>query len=533
MSPTARTLAILDRFPSHLDADAPGKLFSQVVDALDHELDVKSVQLGEVRRSHALGDADQQADLLLLAGLHELGGDAFQIAQIRLDAARAMQRTLSNPSSSQADQQAAIAALPAVLGLQTDSFPSWSSEGTNTAPAIQRLAAALVGLTSYRSELNLMRRAIGSVISLHRAGNGAVRALLGAAAAYLDLEIDSVADSDDHYWHVATCTDVLGLVRPEPPGSRPPTTTLVPPPDLVAVEDNPLRQDDSDPVERRHRDRFQILRRGFESVPATVRIVGVSDRTVAPMVVSLDTGFGVAFTGSVPDGQELRFEADGRVTLAGVSVARLSYSFSGGLFADATKAYPGDFVFAGGSDTAQVATFAITTPIPDAFDPSAVFPHTESLLGAATLPVGESRWAFFVRAGDYGRTADTPADELAVPVFNSAVFDGSVFEPSINVGSPSSGKVGFSWQEHEPFAARLWIPLRFSTLDKDGEVPITERLRLLLDRHRSAAIHVYVEYADSRWSLPGGLIRAVGSGEPLGTVIEGTTLWSPGTQSTT
>jgi hypothetical protein len=251
------------------------------------------------------------------------------------------------------------------------------------------------------------------------------------------------------------------------------------------------------------------------------------------MVVNLDTGFGVVFTGSVPDAQELRFEADGRVTLAGASVARLSYSFSGGLFAAATQSFPGDFVFAGGSAAAQVATFAVTTPIPDAFDPGAVFPHTEGLLGAATLPVGESRWAFFVRTADYGRAAASPADELAVPVFNSAVFDGSVFEPVTSVGSPSSGKVGFSWQEHEPFATRLWIPLRFSTLDETGEVPVNERLRLLLDRHRSAAIHVYVEYADSRWTVPGGLVRDVGSGEPLGTVIEGTALWGTGTQSPT
>src|SRR5262249_42400261 len=162
--------------------------------------------------SHALGDADQQADLLLLAGLHDLGPDAFRIAQIRLDAVRAMEQTLSDASSSPAEQQAAIAQLPAVLGLETDAFPSWPAEGTNAAPAIGRLAAALLSLISYGSQLNLMRRAIRSVISLQRAGNGTVRALLGAAAAYLDLELESVTDSDDHYWHVATCSDLLRLV---------------------------------------------------------------------------------------------------------------------------------------------------------------------------------------------------------------------------------------------------------------------------------------------------------------------------------
>ena len=46
VSPTTRTRTILDRFPAHLQADDPGKLFLDVVDALSGELDVKSSQLG-------------------------------------------------------------------------------------------------------------------------------------------------------------------------------------------------------------------------------------------------------------------------------------------------------------------------------------------------------------------------------------------------------------------------------------------------------------------------------------------------------
>jgi len=531
---TPRTLTILRRFPRHLEADDPGKVFSDVVGGLGGELDVKSVQLGRVRRAHALGDAGEERDLLLLAGLHDIADGDLELTRIRLAAVAAVQATLADGSSTPDEVEAATAQLPQLLGLQPDAFPAWPDEGSETAPAQERLAAALAELVSYPSELDLLRGTVETVIGLHHAGNGTVMALIGAGAAHLELGVDSLVDTDDEYWHVAACHDLMQLTRPEPLGSKPATTQLAPQPDLLALEENPLREQDSDPIDRRQGDRFNVLRSGFETVPATVRVVGVGDRTVQPMVVNLDTGFGLAYTGSVADGLELRFESDGRVTLDGASVARLSYSFTGGVFSDATQADgKRDFVFVGDSVSTQLATFSVSQPIDDAFDPDAVFPHTDGLIDTASLIVGESRWAFFVREANYGRDADTPPEEFAVPVFEAGVFDSSVFEPDTTAGSPSSGKVGFSWQEHEPFAARLWIPLRFSSLDDDGEVTVKERLRLLLDRHRAAGIHIYVEYADDRWTTPVGILRDAGSDEPLGTVIVGTALWAEDAEAPT
>lgn len=531
MSPSARTLTVLRRFPRHLGVDDPGKLFGSVADGLGRELDVKSAQLGRVRRSHALGDADEERDLLKLAGLHDLHAEDFEITRLRLDAAAAAAAKLSDASTTEAERTAVEAALPDLLGLAKDSFPSWPAEPDPTASRA-RLGAALGKLASYGSELDLLRGTVESVIRLHREGNGTVPALLGAGATHLQLELDSasVVDAEDRYWHVGMCRDRLRLVRPEPPGTTPSTTELAPKPDLLALEENPLRRQDVDPVERRHADRFHVLRRGFETVPATVRVVGTGARTVAPMVVNLNSGFGLAFTGTVEDGQELRFESDGRVTLGGSSVARLSYTFSGGVFADGGDKIPGvDFVFAGDSPDARAATFAVTQPIEDAFEPTAAFPHTEGLLDAASLRVGESRWAFFVRAAHFGRTAASRPEELAVPVFEAGVFDESVYEPEAGTGKPPSGKVGFTWQEHEPFAVRLWIPMRFSKLDSPDAIPVKERLRLHLDRHRAAGVHVYVEYADDRWTLPAGILRGGDSKEPLGTVIVGTAVWAPDT----
>jgi hypothetical protein len=210
------------------------------------------------------------------------------------------------------------------------------------------------------------------------------------------------------------------------------------------------------------------------------------------------------------------------VTLQGASVVSSSYAFRGGVFGSADATQANDFVFApaaAGSDRA--ATFAVTEPVPDAFEPSAVFPHAENLLEGAQMSLGESRWAFFVRSAHFGREAPATPDELAEPAFAAAVFDESVFEP----GTEAAAAVGFDWQEHEPFAATLWIPARFAALDADGEVPVRERVRLFLDRYRGTGIHVYAKYEDDEWSLGSGLLRDLGATDPRGTVVVGTRLW--------
>jgi hypothetical protein len=514
VSPTARTLAILDRLPSHLQASDPGKLFVDVVDALSRELDVKSSQLGRTRRAHALGDAEEPTDLRLLALLHGLREDDFAVLRIRLERLDELRRALPD--------DAAVEQLPALLGLEPDAFPPFPAEGIGTGPARVRLVAALSALVSFRSELELLRRSIRSAVALHRNGNGSVQTLLGAGASALALEIVDVDDSADRYWHVARCRDLLRLVRPEPPDTVPPTTELEPAEDVLALEENPFQAKEIDPVDRRHGAVFRVTRSGLDPVIVTVRVVGRGARTVRPFVVNLDTGFGVAYAGSVPDGQELRFESDGRVTLAGENVARSSFAFRGGVFANLGASHPNDFSFAPSDGQ---ATYAVTEPVTDALEPDAAFPHAEGLLEGSEMSLGESRWAFFVRVGHFGRAAESAADELAEPVLDAAVFDESVFEP----GAEPSGAVGFAWEEREPFAARLWIPQRFSALDRENEVPVRERVRLFLERYRAAGIHVYANYADDRWSIGTGLLRDPGSTDPRGTVVAGTRLGPPET----
>jgi hypothetical protein len=456
VSPTVRTRTILERFPAHLQADDPGKLFLDVVDSLSGELDVKSSQLGRTRRAHALGDADETTDLRLLAALHGLRDDDFAVLRIRL--------------------------------------------------------AALGPLVSYGGELDLLRGSIASVIGLHRDGNGAVGTLLGAAAVSLLLEIERVEHVEGRWWHLAFCRDLLPPTAGEPPAD-----------DILALEENPFQPKEIDPIDRHHADVFRVTRGGLEPVTVTIRVVGKGTRTVRPMVVNLDAGYGVSYAGSVADGEELRFESDGRVLLSGTSVARDSYAFRGGVFADAAASHANDFRLT--PAPAREATFAVTEPVTDAFEPTGVFPHTEGLLEGAGMSLGESRWAFFVRAAHFGRSAESLADELTEPVFDAGVFDESVYAP----GTEPSGAVGFAWQEREPFAATLWIPQRFAALDADGETPLRERVRLFVERYRAAGVHLYAKYADDHWSIGSGLLRDLESTDPRGTVVVGTRVWPPDT----
>ena len=71
---------------------------------------------------------------------------------------------------------------------------------------------------------------------------------------------------------------------------------------------------------------------------------------------------------------------------------------------------------------------------------------------------------------------------------------------------------------------KVWLPMRFSTLDADGVEAVRERVRLLLDRHRAAGVHVSVDYADPRWTLGRGVVRDLTTTEAVGVVVSGTTV---------
>jgi hypothetical protein len=258
-----------------------------------------------------------------------------------------------------------------------------------------------------------------------------------------------------------------------------------------------------------------------------VVIAGLADRTVYPMVVQRDAGFGLAFTGVVTDGQELRFELNGTVTLDGTDVTRSSYAWTGGVFTDEPPSpgdppHAGDFVFAGESGTPgpRVARFATTAPLTDAFDPDFAWPRSAGDLPLPALAVGETRWAFFVRVAHFGAVL-AGGNVAAVPLALAGVFDQSVWAWESGPADPSA-KVGFIWREREPFAVKVWIPGRFAELDVEGTPAVREQVRTALDRHRAAGVHVYATVTEDLRPVGGGVLPVDADSDD---VPEGTVVW--------
>lgn len=522
---SSRAETILGRFPRHLALADDTKMVASVVAELAAELDVATSTVGRVRRNHRLGDVDNQWDLLSLGALADLDERDDDVLERRLGAVVATGAALAAAPDDVdvvADNRAGLADLVALPG---DVFAPLADDPDDTA-SNQRLAAALQAASRYTAEMALRRRQTLDLVALHQSGNASVGALLGATASVLALDVDTIVHSDDRYWHFAICADRIRL------------GDLTPAPEFVALEENPFSPADVTPSPRWHGQLLAITRAGWEDVPVTVRVVGIGERTVAPMVVNIDTGDGVVYTGTVPDGEEVRFLSSGQVTLgpsggAGdPSVTRRCFSFSGGVFAS-EPAHIADFVWADRDDPLvgadRAATFTVTAPVADGFDPAVVLPHGGGLLDAPTMQVDTSRWAFFVRSAHFGRSADTGV-ESASPTFLAGIWDRSVFDPTDDDNSRApSGEVGFEWEEREAFAVCVWLPRRFETLDdppESGTESIRARVRILLNRYRAAGVHVRVEYADDRWTLGTGILRDNESAEATGIVVAGTGLWS-------
>jgi hypothetical protein len=383
------------------------------------------------------------------------------------------------------------------------------------APLMQRLQAR-PQQPGYDAGLALRRAVVSGAIGAHSIGNATPHALLSGVAAYLGFAIDSVTPTPGRWWTLARCHD---LIEPHQ--------------DLVALEENPFHHADLDPAPRPHGQRFRIVRGGLEDVDVTVRVLGTGARTVRPMVVDVLAGHGLAWEGTVPDGSELRFEASGQVTLDGGVVTGSAWEFRGAVFADArARLLAGDFVFADPASPRQRdGHFVTTAPLSDALDDAAAFPHGAATTGPLRLRLGQTYWAAFVRI-DHTSTLVAGA---SAPRNKHARFDHAVLADGNGLDGPTAGdpsfRVGFEWEEREPFAVRILLPRRLMAVDDEKGSKLREPLRQLLDRHRAAGVDLRVEYADPRWTVGTGVVRDTEDPDEhaIGTVVAGTELWPDGT----
>jgi hypothetical protein len=271
---------------------------------------------------------------------------------------------------------------------------------------------------------------------------------------------------------------------------------------LVGLEENPLKKwtDPPDGTPRAVHDAqlWKVLRRGFQRAILTVTITGVGDLTWGPMLVNRDEGHGIGFTAAVPEGKDLVFSSEGKVTLDGADVTNMAFAWKGACFAgdDDDLLHPRDFVFDGpGADPARRATFAVATPA-GALDPAFAFPTAGPALPMPGLSVGKTRFAFFVQEAHWSAAA--PPTPSGMPRPHVGFLDGSVFAPASGADGPHAADVVLSWLDHEAYKVRVLIPQRFALVDHDG---ILAKVRRAVERVRAAGIEVVVDYIDDHWVL--------------------------------
>lgn len=505
----SRAATILGRFPMHFEATRPGKLLGSVVTALSRDLDVQFGQIGAVRRAHRVREAETVQDLLRLGALHDIRPQEVEILSMRLRKTLLAIGALEDAAP--ADQPAAIEDLLALWALEIvgDPLDAFTAAPALDAPApgaqeVAATALAVLGAaartaSSYTAQRQAVSRRIISICDTHARGNGTVRALLYGAANALDLDIISIAHSNDRYVHAAQALDRLALVPDSASDVAPPVPQL----EVFGLEENPLRRAKQAPSERRHTECFEILRKGFEPARMEISITPNNDRGVGPMVVNRDQGRGVGYAHTIPAGQTLVFSENGRATIGGTDVTAFAYGFEGAVFADADNPAPSDPVF-------DTTPFVVTTP-PGALDRDAGFPHAGLSVPMPDVAVGKTRMAFFVQEGHFGLAANPPErhDDLIVTPRPAAGFFagpgaplGSVFAPSPVQTRDVAALVSFAWSEREAYKVRVLIPPRFRSFSDDPEGnDVTARVTQALERFRPAGIAIETAFIDDRWIL--------------------------------
>lgn len=516
----SRAETILSRFPAHFEAAKPGKLIGDLAAALTRDLDAQFSQMGGIRRAHRLREAWTDHDLMALAALHGIRPGDLALLHDRLEAALTLATALEDADDASRDD--ALAALLELFSLDLPDAPLEAFGDPATAAAT--LADGIRRAAAPDKRRKAMVTRIHHTAKTHLNGNGTVSAVLEAAANALDLDVIRVEHSEDRYWHAAEVTDRLRpLLDPEGDLADPPVA-----PEILGIEENPLRRGSQPPAQRDHGECFDLIRKGFDPAPLEITVTGEGDRTIAPVIVNRDQGRGVGFTGAIPGGETLTFTENGRVLLGGSDVTSLAFGFEGGLFADGSRASKLDKGF-------DEATFVITTP-GGALNREAGFPHAGPSLPMPEIGIGVTRMAFFVQEGHFARAEEDGPPTSVTPRHKAGVFsgpgspEGAVFAGNETEDPKAAALVAFSWAEHQAYRARVILPTRFAALDPDTDgVAVSKRVGQALERVRPMGITLDVGFAEDQWILGEAALPAADDGAPLSLIdqLAGSTLLWP------
>jgi hypothetical protein len=298
--------------------------------------------------------------------------------------------------------------------------------------------------------------------------------------------------------------------------------------ELLGIEENPLWRAETDNAPRVHGELFNEIRRGFERALLQIRITGEGGRSVGPMLVNRDEGHGVGFSGTVPNGELLIFNEEGRVLLGAADVTSQAFAWQGACFAGDDAAVEVDFVFDGASVNPRhkKARFVTMTP-GQGLEREALYPSDGANLPIPGIAVGTTRLAFFVQEGHFASRDPAPAAARSVtPRSGAALFDGAVFALPPLPRTPSA-KVSLSWLEHRAFTVRVLVPPRFRVWRaREAEGALTlQAVARALERFRPLGVELRVEFIDDRWTLGRGTLTSGIDDDPIESLRAGTDLW--------
>lgn len=545
---SGRSKRVLQRFPYHMEAAAPGKLLANVAQALLRDQDVQSADVQRVRLSHRLFEARELIDLMRLGALHGINQGEFALVFQRFIMAKERLAALRSNINSDGDiieREALADSLLSHWPVETESaLRLYSDDPQGSSPidvvtAAQRLVLAATRSLQYKELLDSVRQRIANICTIHRVGNGTVRALLQGAANCLDVDLGTIEHSEDRFWHAAPVVNRVPLYRPIVGTDQ--FETIAPGLEFLGIEENPKRIAEYGPRDVRHADRFHLLRKGFEDALLEIRIRGVGTGTVSPMLVNRDSGHGVGIFSAVADGEEVVFTQGGRVVMGGKDVTSRCYAWQGACFAEQPAEqlftngddcnHCNDFVFAdaeseddGAVINKPISRFVTVTP-PTTLDREAKLPHAGDSLPMPMVGVGKTRFAFFVQHGHFAALREsmpplpdgvfgsdpfhsTPPQvlanrELVPPRFGAAIADAALFADANGFGHEPqpAAQVHLRWLERQAYKVRLFVPQRFQNFDdEDGEL-VKNTILLGIERFRPAGIDVEVQYIDESWVL--------------------------------
>jgi hypothetical protein len=454
---TGRALKILDRFPSFMRLEKPGKVIGDVAQALGGDLDQAEGRLSRILRSRRIENADEEGDVLRLAALLGLVEEDFFLLR------RAHEHGLFAPAPAPAE-------------------PGGDPE----------TAAEARTWEAYDGYLDALRGAVMRTAAVMTDGCGTLWALAEGAC----LLLGAVNGGKPALQHVDSFVITKGFIHRMKIRFRVPDDS----PDadesgwkelekLIYIHENPIIDKETELAEARQRQRFPVRRGGFFHGRAGLRVVGLGDRTVKPLAINLTSREGYGYRGVLADGQELLFSRDGHAYLDGEDVSAECYRVHDGF-----------------RDDAEMARFADGDPVHgfSVCDPAGATDRNQPGPTVAGLPEfppphllhGDSTFRFSVEEGAFDASR-----------FGEAVF--SFPDQAAIDAAPASAKFQVEWREHQAFLVRVLLPPDLQSWEaaflSGGSLP--QHLARGLERFRPAGVALEVDFWNDEWVLGESLLE--------------------------